>query len=198
MEDDLDQINDKTITAKDYAWHWQPWQKQKGITVPKPFNFDIWEKTRPKSIWEWKIEEMIAERELREWNALNKKFKSKNPPPEVLAPKYNSIIEKNEQRRMKVKAQSKEITKKNERPFSFYYWDLEKHQQRLSSEAPLNDELLKPRFKAKEPPPSVTVEMFKQMMTTDKMEREERIRRNAQLSYQKAKLPPWMEMHEKI
>jgi len=43
----------------------------------------------------------------------------------------------------------------------------------------LNDEILKPRFKAKEPPPSVTVEMFKQMMTQDKMEREERIRRNA-------------------
>jgi len=29
---------------------------------------------------------------------------------------------------MKVRAQSKEITKKNEKPFSFYYWDLEKHQ----------------------------------------------------------------------
>jgi len=36
------------------------------------------------------------------------------------------------------------------------------------------------------------------MMTTDKMEWEERIWRNAQLSYQKAKLPPRMEMHEKI
>lgn len=70
---------------------------------------------------------MIAMKELREKNILNSKFKAKNPPTEVLAPKYNSIIEKNEQWRMKVKAQSWEITKKNEKPFSFYYRDLEKH-----------------------------------------------------------------------
>ena len=44
----------------------------------------------------------------------------------------------------------------------------------------------------------MTVELYHQMMTKDKMEREERIRRNAQLSYEKAKLPPRMEMHEKI
>jgi hypothetical protein len=78
-----------------------------------------------------------------------------------MAPKYNAIVEKNEQRRLKVIAQSKEITKANEKPFSFYYRDLEKHQEKINSEAPLNEELLKPRFKAKEPPPSVTVEMFK-------------------------------------
>jgi len=40
---------------------------------------------------------MIAEKEMRERNILNKKFKAKNPPTEVLAPKYNSIVEKNEQ-----------------------------------------------------------------------------------------------------
>lgn len=39
---------------------------------------------------------MIAEKELREKNIMQKKFKAKNPPPEVMAPKYNSIIEKNE------------------------------------------------------------------------------------------------------
>jgi len=45
---------------------------------------------------------------------------------------------------------------------------------------------------------SVQCELYKEMMTKDKMEREERIRRNAQLSYQKAALPPRMEQHEKI
>lgn len=39
---------------------------------------------------------MIAQKELREQNILKNKFKAKNPPTEVLAPKYNSIIEKNE------------------------------------------------------------------------------------------------------
>lgn len=39
---------------------------------------------------------MIAIKEMREQNIINSKFKAKNPPTEVLAPKYNSIIEKNE------------------------------------------------------------------------------------------------------
>jgi len=104
MNESLDEINDKIITAKDYARHRQPRQKQKGITVPKPFGFDLRDKTRPKSIRERKIDQMVAEKELWERNILNSKFKAKNPPTEVLAPKYNSIVEWNEQRRMKVKA----------------------------------------------------------------------------------------------
>ena len=90
------------------------------------------------------------------------------------------------------------ITKQNERPFSFYQRDKEKHLQKLASEQPINEECLKPRFKAKEPPPNVMIEIYDRMVTTDQREREERIRRNAQIQFQKAKLPPRMEMHEKI
>jgi len=54
-----------------------------------------------------------------------------------------------------VKAESLVITKQNEKPFSFYYRDLEKHKERIHGETPVNEECLKPHFKAKEPPMSV-------------------------------------------
>ena len=180
-------LNHVQLSADDYARHRpQPRQRReekRPITVPKPFGFDVRESTKPKTIRERKVEEMVALKKLEEEKALKHQFKAKNPPPEVIAPKYNSILERNERRRLQVKSQSREITKKNERPFSFYERDKEKHMERLNSEQPLSEEQLKPKFKAKEIPPSVTVQMFDKMMTQDKMEREERIRRNAQLSY---------------
>lgn len=129
-EDDyLDDLNQQHLTAKDYTRHKQPTQsksvqKKKRVTVPKPFAFDTRENTKPKGIRERKLEQMIAEKELKEKRILKHQFRAKDPPPEVTAPRYNSIVEKNEQRRLKVLATSKEVTKKNERPFKFYERDL--------------------------------------------------------------------------
>ena len=78
--------------------HRQPKQhtqqtKKRPITVPKPFEFDTREKTRPKSIRERKVDAMIAEKKLEENRAIKKQFRAKRPPPEVLAPRYNQIME---------------------------------------------------------------------------------------------------------
>ena len=35
-----------------------------GVTVPKPFGFDMREKTKTKSIREKKVEEMVAEKKI--------------------------------------------------------------------------------------------------------------------------------------
>jgi len=64
--------------------------------VPKPFGFDVRENTRAKSIRERKLDEMVKEKQYKEEMALKKKFKAKRPPPEVVAPRYDSILEKNE------------------------------------------------------------------------------------------------------
>ena len=88
------------------------------------------------------------------------------------------------------------ITKKNEKPFSFYERDLEAYKARINSEAPVNEENLKPAFKAKEPPGLVMVEIYKKMVEEDEIARRERILQNAKKSYEKASLPPRMEMHE--
>ena len=98
-----------------------------GITVPKPFAFDIREKVRPKSIRERKVEQMIAEKKLEEENKLKHQFRCKPIPPEVLIPRYQSIMDKNEERRLKVKQESIAITKSREAPFSF--WERDKHKR---------------------------------------------------------------------
>ena len=61
------------LTNKDYIDHEKDQQKKKGkygITVPKPFNFDMREKTKTKSIREKKVDEMIAEKKVEEENII--------------------------------------------------------------------------------------------------------------------------------
>lgn len=59
-----------------------------GVTVPRPFGFDMRDKGKSKTIRERKVEEMVEEKRLTE-NALVKyQFRSKPIPPEVLIPRY--------------------------------------------------------------------------------------------------------------
>lgn len=95
------------------------------ITVPKPFKFDIREKVRPKTIRERKIDEMVAEKKLEEDVLVKHQFRCKPIPADVLIPRYQAILEKNEQRRMQVKKDSIALTKQREAPFSF--WERDKN-----------------------------------------------------------------------
>jgi Uncharacterised protein family UPF0564 len=94
--------------------------------VPKPFAFDMRDKQRKKSIRERKIDEMIAEKKIQEENLLKYQIRSNPVPPEVLIPRYKTIIENNEMRRLEVKKNSMAITKQKEKPFSFYERDKNK------------------------------------------------------------------------
>ena len=66
---------------------------------------------------------MVAEKKIKEENLLKYQFRSNPIPPEVLIPRYKTIIESNEMRRLEVKKNSMAITKIKERPFSFYERD---------------------------------------------------------------------------
>ncbi len=57
---------------------------------------------------------MIAEKKIKEENIIKYQFRSNPIPPEVLIPKYRSILENNEMRRMEVKKNSIQITKERE------------------------------------------------------------------------------------
>ena len=69
---------------------------------------------------------MVAEKYIKEQNILKHQFRSKPIPPEVLIPRYKSIVESNEMRRLEVKKNSIAITKQREKPFSFYERDKSK------------------------------------------------------------------------
>lgn len=91
--------------------------------MPKPFGFDLREKTRVKTIRERKVEEMVNEKKIEEETIIRHQFRSKPIPPEVLIPRYKTIMEANMMRRLEVKKNSIAITKANERPFGFYERD---------------------------------------------------------------------------
>mmetsp|Transcript_8761 Transcript_8761/g.6502 ORF Transcript_8761/g.6502 Transcript_8761/m.6502 type:complete len:108 (+) Transcript_8761:96-419(+) len=103
-------------------------------------------------------------------------------------------MDANEQRRLTVKQNSIAITKKNEKPFSFYYRDLQ--HKRPDPEEYLCDDLKRQGFKANPIPRACSVLIFDQMMKKQQQEREERTRKNAELNFAKAKLPERMQMHE--
>ena len=94
-----------------------------GVTVPMPFAFDTRDKTRPKSIKERKAELDQEERDADMRATLNKVFRSKPIPPEVLQPRFQAITEANEERRMRIKQQCVAMTKVNEKPFNFWARD---------------------------------------------------------------------------
>lgn len=149
------------LTSSDYIDHELAKSGKKGkygVTVPKPFTFDQRDKTKKKTIREQKIEEMIAEKRIEEERIIKHQFRSKPIPPEVLIPRYQSIIEANDMRRLEVKKNSSTVTKANERPFSFYERD--KQKQSLDPESYLPYDLKKPAFKANPIPRACSVLIF--------------------------------------
>lgn len=94
------------------------------------------------------------------------------------------------QRRLEVKKNSLALTKANERPFSFYERDKEK--QNAEAEDNLPYDLRKPAFKANPIPRACSVLIFDQMMKTQEQDRQERIRKQAEANFSKARLPERM------
>jgi len=90
-------VRSAKLTTQDYINHDRSLSRKKkgkyGITVPKPFEFDVRDKTKRKSIREKKVEEMIAEKKIQEENIIKYQFRSNPIPPEVLIPRYKTIVE---------------------------------------------------------------------------------------------------------
>lgn len=103
-------------------------------------------------------------------------------------------MDANELRRIETKKNSVQITKMREAPFSFYERD--KNKQKPDPEEYLAYDLKKPGFKANPIPRSCSVLIFDQMMKQSDQKRQERIRKNAEINFSKAKLPDRMQMHE--
>lgn len=163
-------LRGQKLTTQDYADRDKSKKKGKyGVTVPRPFNFDMREKIKKKTIREQKVEEMVAEIRNEEHAAYNFQFRPKPIPPEVLIPRYKTIQESNDMRRMEVKKNSLAITKEREKPFSFYERD--KAKKALDQEEYLPWDLRKPSFKANPIPRACSVLIFDQMIKKQEQER---------------------------
>ena len=192
-----------TVTGRDYVEHRRS-KKRKGksterkITVPKPFKFDTREKIRPKSIRERKVDEMIEEKRIEEDKLLAYKFRAKQPAKEIITPLFKKINDKNEKRRQEVKANSMKITKEKENPFSFYERDVANKEAKKNRDPYMNEEFQKGNFKANDVPRSSQVPLYWKKLEREQAEREIRVKRAAEENFKKSKLPPRMEMHERM
>lgn len=91
------------------------------ITVPVAFDFDSREKK--VTIRERKLAQMLQEVRARN-EVVKTVFRANQIPRTTREPKYQRIIQANENRRQELKRMSIAITKQKERPFSFYERDL--------------------------------------------------------------------------
>jgi len=70
-----------------------------GVTVPKPFGFDVRDKNRPKTIRDTWLENEYKKKQMENDELVKRQFRSKPIPPEVLIPRYNNILEADQTRR---------------------------------------------------------------------------------------------------
>ena len=165
------------------------------ITIPEAYGFMKRDKKKGKSIREKKLEEMIKYNDLEDEYEMSQQFRAKPIPKSTLEPRYKKIMEANERRRQEVKQRSIALTKANEKPFSFYERDLRKlHQPPMYD--PEYDVMNYKPFKANPVPGHAKLEMLTYVKNKQEKEREERIKRNAELSLAQSSLPPRMAMYE--
>lgn len=132
------------------------------------------------------------EREMALKKEIAKKPKPNKIPEEVKIPLFDAINKEQEAKREEVKRKSLEITKANERPFSFYERDLEAKKAKDN----IKHEKVKAKSFVNPIPWKVTVPLYEKMVTEDIAAREERVSRAAQESLTKSSLPPRMQQYE--
>lgn len=180
-------LRSQSVSAADYMRlrSAQPRKKGKyGVTVPLPFKFDTREAVKPKSIRERKVEAMVLEKDQQEQSMINNQFRCKPIPAAVLVPRYQQIMDKNEQRRMRVKQHSIEITKVREAPFSFWNRDKAKMDAKRNPDpdAGLDPECKRPTFRANKIPVACTIPMYESKIKKEEEERAKRINSEAKIN----------------
>lgn len=168
------------------------------ITVPVHFEFQKEEEKR-KSMPEHKtLRQQWLEKELQkkredEENHLNQRFKANEVPKNIFIDKYyDKLVAKQEKRRVKNMERTKAENEANKKLFEFYKRDMDKARARQLANDVVDDSMLH-QFRARNIPWGILVPRFKMMMERDEHEREQRIRRYAEVSLQNAKLFPRMQ-----
>ena len=138
---------------------------------------------------------MIHEKKAEEEGGLKYQFRSKPIPAAVLVPRYQSILDKNEERRLKVKQESIAMTKATENPFDFWERDKKKMEAKRNQDpnAGLTADCQRPAFKANKIPAFCAFPFYEEDLRQKELARKEKIKKMAKESYAKAKMPSRME-----
>lgn len=186
-------VGGRRLTGADYTKQENTKKGKYGITVPKPFAFDIRDATKSKGIRERKVEQMLEEKRVEEERIRKTAFRCKPIPPEVLQPRYHAIQQQNENRRLRVKQNSIVITREREQPFTFWERDKHKMAERRNSVDHVNAECTRPGFRANPIPKSCSVLIYQQKIEKEEQARQKRINEMAESSLAKARMPSRMQ-----
>jgi hypothetical protein len=167
------------------------------ITIPNPPEFEKRDKKKGMSIRERKLQEMVKYNDLEDEYEMSQQFRAKPIPKSTLEPRFQQIMEANEKRRQEVKQRSIALTKQNERPFTFYERDMRKLNQPPVYD-PEYDVMNYQPFKANPVPGHAKIQMYEYMTKKQQKEREQRVKKNAELSLAQSSLPPRMAMYERM
>ena len=115
------------------------------------------------------------EKKMEEENMVKHQFRHKPIPAAVLIPRYQQIQDKNEERRLRVKQQSIEITKQREAPFSFWERDKAKMARKNDPEAGLVGDCKRPAFKANPMPDFSSIAIYDEQLRQQEEARLKRI-----------------------
>lgn len=165
------------------------------ITVPEPFGMSKRGHGKHKTLRQAWLDEEARNKRKEEDKLIAMNFKANDIPKTTSVPLYGKILRKEEERRQKNKEASMARTKATEAPFSFHERDLQRERERLNLANDIDDSMLR-QFRARIVPWRILVPRFKMMMEKEEYDREQRIRQNAEKSYNMAKLPPRMQAYE--
>ena len=163
------------------------------FTIPKPFNF-LKKNYHEKKLL--KIQEILLERQEKEKEVFNHPFHANKYNKKMFDADTNlgNIIERERIQRKARTDKLKEQIQSNMKPFSFYSEDERKYINRIN-QVPQAPQF--PKFKANPIQWKSQVNMYDGLINNSKKAREERTHARALETFNKAKLPPRMEMHEK-
>lgn len=186
-------------------------KKAKGkfnITVPVYFEFQKEEEKKKamaeqhKTLRQQWLEKELKKKQDDEEKHLSQRFKANEVPSTVHTRKFQKVVDRNglekgilvkqEQKRAKNMEKLQAESRAKSQPFAFYESDLDKQRARDLANDVVDDSMLY-QFRARNIPWGILIPRFKMMMERDEHEREQRIRRYAEVSLQNAKLFPRMQ-----
>ncbi|KAL4505306.1 hypothetical protein ABPG72_016373 [Tetrahymena utriculariae] len=165
------------------------------LTLPIPQEFE--ERARQskfkKSIRQTKLEEMIKELQEKDKSIYGYIFKPKEIPESVKIPNlFEQIMEENQKRREIVRQTSQQMTLQNEKPFSFYYRDMDKEKVYKRPYWERQNFV----FRANAIPKHVTQKRLEKMKKLQEEKRKQRVQKRKEELIRMSSLPPRMAKHE--
>ena len=197
---DVDKDNPKEVNYNDYKKVINKYSDKNAInfTIPKPFTFQ--EDTKSKINGVKKLQKFLISRKENEDKIINDKFKANDLKTEMFIGNINNLMEAD------INAKKKRVEKGMKKlqeqmcPFSFVSDDEKK--QKIKIQKQKEYETTKEQFKQFKANPikytsrgGLTAE---QRLEKEKKERIKRIQKNVDKIIKESKMPPRMEMHEKI